>query len=178
MLESSLLALEIRMRLEAASTEVSEEAKEEIAQLKLKITHAKEEAVKDKIRWSTTYNLPLSRFTVNNIDFDLAAGEDVNQSWIPTWYREMILSARSQNSASGSSSSTTITSIPAKEDQDLRWTTADLSNASVWKGPNVWAGVDQNSMDFNSALVAGNIADSSAITTHHPYVASRVHGKA
>jgi hypothetical protein len=120
----------------------------------------------------------LSRFTVNNRVFDLTAGEDVNQAWIPTWYREMILSARSQNSASGSSSSTTITSIPAKKDQDLRWTTADLSNASVWKGPNVWAGVDQNSMDFNSALVAGNIADTSAITTHHPYVASRVHGKA
>lgn len=151
--------------MEAESTEVSEEAKSEIEELKEKIANAKKEAVENKIRWSTTYNLPLSRFTVNNSNFDFAAGEDVNQAWIPTWYREMILSARSQNSASASSSSTITSTIPAKVDLDLKWTTADLSNASVWKGPNVWAGVDQNSMDFNSALVAGNVASTSAVAT-------------
>lgn len=38
---------------------------------------------------------------------------------------------------------------------DMGWTTADPKNASVWKGPNVWAGWDQNQKDFHSAVIVG-----------------------
>jgi hypothetical protein len=103
----------------------------------------------------------LSRFYVEDKEFGKIEDSTVKQTWIPTWYREMILSARSQNSASSSSTMTSV--IPAKADLDLGWTTAGISNASVWQGPNAWNGVDVNAMDFNSSLVAGNNSASSTV---------------
>ena len=57
---------------------------------------------------------------------------------------------------------------------DLGWTTATSKNASVWEGPKVWEGVDKNSMDFNSSLVAGNNWTTPAVTTHTTIVAPTV----
>ena len=132
--------------IEAATLQAKNEAKAHMTALKLKIKTARAEAIADKIRWNTTYNLPYSKFTVAEGSSDMSIAVETNrQAWIPSWYREMVMSARSQYSESGEASSTTtkITStIPASI--DMGWTTADTSNASVWTGPNVWKGVDQN----------------------------------
>lgn len=120
--------------------------------------------------------MPLSNFFVSNENHSLATIEAQKQAWIPTWYREMIMAARSESSASSSaSSSTTISSeIPTMASMDLGWTTATSKNASVWEGPKVWEGVDKNSMDFNSSLVAGNNWTTPAVTTHTTIVAPTV----
>lgn len=158
-MEVKLAAKEKAAR-EAIDVTVKAAADAYIVDLRARIAKAREAANADKLRWTTTFHLPYSQYTVNKgsaLNWDLDAnGSPVITEWLPAWWTKMVLAQKDGN-VSSSSSSTIIsgsTGIPASI--DMGWTTADPKNASVWKGPNVWAADwDQNQMDFHSAVIVG-----------------------
>jgi len=89
------LAAKEKAAAEAVNAKVRAAAEAYIIGLRLKISEAKRLANEDKLRWTTTFNLPYSHYTVNkgtalNWSVD-ANGSPVVTEWLPAWWTKMVL---------------------------------------------------------------------------------------
>lgn len=169
------LAAKEKLLAEAADVKVKAEAEAYIIELKQKISEARNAANAGKLRWTTSFNLPYSQYTVNDTALNWKldeSGSPVVTEWLPAWWTKMVLDQKAGKVSSSKSSTTVISSTGIPASIDMGWTTADAKNASVWKGPDVWrAKWDQNQMDFHSRIVAGDNISATVKTVDTPTAA-------
>lgn len=169
------LAAKEKLLATAADVKVKAEAEAYIIELKQKISEARIAANAGKLRWTTSFNLPYSQYTVNDTALNWSldeSGSPVVTEWLPAWWTKMVLDQKAGKVSSSESSTTVISSTGIPTSIDMGWTTADAKNASVWKGPDVWrAKWDQNQMDFHSRIVAGDNISATVKTVDTPTAA-------
>jgi len=116
-----------------------------------------------KLRWNTSFALPISNFTVDNRKVKLGKTRNdlVMTSWLPSWWAQMILSQKLKKRVAVTKRLTH--NIPAKIDYE--WTTSTSNTPkSVWRGPVIWPGwTPGNTRDFRSKIIKG---DMSAMKKH------------
>lgn len=120
------------------------------------IKEAKLVANKDKLRWSTTFALPVSEFTVKDTEMqgDWSNNDNVITDWLPSWWTKMILDQKDGRTERTESIVIDDTGLPT--DVDLSWTTStSVDPTSVWTGSKLWEGYRYADKDFNSRVIAG-----------------------
>lgn len=124
-------------------------------ELLIKINAAKKAANFERLRWSTSFALPTSKYTVSsntNLDWGAGYGGNVVTNWLPDWWTRMV---REGVTVQGESSTGT-SSLPAS---------VDLSFTDVDTTTGVTAITDPHTGDFKSKVIIGHHTAATALHT-------------